>query len=69
MQSTEAPSLGSRAPVHLSKQNFIALKQKKSNDEINNFLMLSYCKLLHEDWELRETNGESLNEMEEFKKF
>ena len=28
--------------LNLSKKNFIALKQKKFNDEINNFFMNSY---------------------------
>ena len=29
--------------LNLSRRNFIALKQKNFNDEINNFVMHSYC--------------------------
>ena len=52
--------------LNLSRKNFIALKQKNFNDEINNFFMHS---LLQQNWELREAHKKSLNEMEELKKF
>ena len=52
--------------LNLSEKNFIALKLKNFNDEINSFFMDSNCsKFL----ELREAHEKRLNEMEELKKF
>ena len=44
--------------LNLSRKNFIALKQKNFNDDINNFLMHRYYS---KKWELREAHDESLN--------
>ena len=52
--------------LNLSRKNFIALKQKNSNDEINNFFMHS---LLQQNLESREAHNKSLSEMVELKKF
>ena len=52
--------------LNLSKKNFIALKLKNFNDEINNFFKDS---LLEQNWDLREAHHKSLNEREELKKF
>ena len=52
--------------LNLSKKNFIALRLKNFNDEINNFFMHSYCS---KNWEFREAHRKSLNEMEELRKF
>ena len=49
----------------VSEKNFIALKQKNFNDEINNFFMHSYYS---KNWDLREAHDKSLNEMKELKK-
>ena len=51
--------------MNLSRKNFIALKQKNFNDEINNF----FIQLLRQNSELREAHNKSLNEMDELKKF
>ena len=51
--------------LNLSRKNFIALKQKNFNDEINNFFMHSYCSKIWNYVKLMI----SLNEMEELKKF
>ena len=52
---------------NLSSKNFIALKQKNFNEEINNFFMHSYDS--KQNSESREVHNKSLNEMEELKKF
>ena len=51
--------------VNLSKKNFIALKLKNFNDEINNFFMKSFYSKIRNYGKLII----SLTEMEELKKF
>ena len=50
----------------LSKKNFIALKQKNFNGEINNFFMNGYCSKIRN---YVKPHQKSLTEMEELKKF
>ena len=52
--------------MNLNKKNFIALKQKKFNNEINSFFEVNYCSKI---WDLREAHENSLKEMEELRKF
>ena len=58
-QSLRSPDL------NLSKKNFVALKLKNFNEEINNFL---HEQLLQQNLELRQAHQKSLTEMKELKK-